>query len=106
MLPRIIAGSSAGSMFASFIATNKPEDIAKVSSILLFQLIARFFKLMEPGTVNLSAFKKTSTMNSFFRRIKRLLTEGYLLDISVVEEFLRDNIGDVTFQVHTMIRFS
>ncbi len=32
MMPRIIAGSSAGSLFAALIATNKQEDLKKVIS--------------------------------------------------------------------------
>jgi predicted acylesterase/phospholipase RssA len=32
------------------------------------------------------------------RRIKRFFTQGILMDVTVLQEFLRDNLGDVTFQ--------
>ena len=32
------------------------------------------------------------------RKLKRLFSEGMLLDITVVQEFVKDNIGDVTFR--------
>ena len=39
MMPRIIAGSSAGSIFAAIIATNKHEDLRMVLDIIiLFKL--------------------------------------------------------------------
>ena len=33
------------------------------------------------------------------RKIGRLFSEGYLLDVGVIRDFMRENIGDITFQV-------
>ena len=35
---------------------------------------------------------------SVMRKIKRLFLRGYLMDIAVLQKFLRDNLGDTTFQ--------
>lgn len=83
VLPKIISGSSAGSIVATFICTKKQED---------------FNTWFEEGTINYSAFSQRTKTGSFQRRLNRLLSDGVLLDISVVRDFLRDNIGNVTFQ--------
>ena len=59
------------------------------------------YKKFFEGTsaINVSAWRKRPTKATFLRRLKRFLTEGYILDIKVVEEFVRDNVGDLTFQV-------
>jgi predicted acylesterase/phospholipase RssA len=83
LLPRIIAGSSVGSIFASFIGTTRFEDIPK---------------LFEVGRIKIDAFSKRGEKFSVWRKIKRFFTEGWLMDISVIRDFVRDNIGDLTFQ--------
>ena len=35
--------------------------------------------------------------STLVRRVKRFVTEGYLLDASVLEECVRANVGDLTF---------
>lgn len=83
MLPRIIAGSSIGSIFASFICTRKLEELKD---------------MLIPENINLNAFYKKDQDFPLFRKLRRLLYEGYFLDNTVIKEFVRDNIGDVTFQ--------
>lgn len=84
LFPRVIAGSSAGSMFAAVLGVTKPEDV---------------HKLMERGYINVSAFKKKPEKYSLYRKLIRLIKEGYLMDINIVKQFMRDNLGDLTFQV-------
>lgn len=81
LLPKIIAGTSAGSIVASLIATTRWEDIPD-----------RF----EPGSIKYGPFTGLDK-GSWLRKIKRLLNEGHLMDISKLEAFLRDNIGELTF---------
>lgn len=78
-MPKIIAGSSAGSIIASFIATRRRED---------------FF---DGNMFNFTAFAIDRKV-SLFKKLKKAGKSGYALDIKVLESFLRDNIGDYTFQ--------
>lgn len=84
LLPRIIAGSSVGSLFASFLCTRKFEKIEE---------------LLDISKVNFKAYEKRTDKYSVLRKIRRFFAHGYLLDIGVIRDFVRDNIGDVTFQV-------
>ncbi|KAL4429942.1 hypothetical protein ABPG74_000308 [Tetrahymena malaccensis] len=85
LLPRILAGSSAGSITAAFIGTTKYEDLGSY-----------FDK--EQRKINYSAFLQRDPRNSAFRKIVRFLQEGYFMDMNIYKKFLRDNLGDKTFQ--------
>jgi predicted acylesterase/phospholipase RssA len=82
LLPRIICGSSAGSLVASLLCTEVYENIP--------QLIERELKM--------GPFEFKDKKFSFLRKIFRYITRGVLFDIEVLKEFLRENIGDITFQ--------
>jgi Predicted esterase of the alpha-beta hydrolase superfamily len=83
LFPRIIAGSSIGSIFASFICTKRMDELPD---------------FLNPDRINLQAFYKRDSKKSFIRKLMRLFSEGHFLDNEVIKEFMRDNIGDVTFQ--------
>ena len=82
LIPNIICGSSAGSIVAGIICTNRHEDIPK--------LFSRGLKL--------GPFQYKDNKYSFARRILRFLFTGVLMDSEIFYEFLRENIGDFTFQ--------
>ena len=78
-MPTVIAGSSAGSMIAAFVATRSKEN---------------FFD----GTkFNFTAFMKKKKIN-LWKKLKRVAKEGYVMDINILKTFLHDNLGDITFQ--------
>ena len=78
-MPKIIAGSSAGSMIAAFVATRDREV---------------FF---DGERFNFGAFANEKKI-SLWKKFKRVAKEGYVLDINTLKSFLRDNLGDITFQ--------
>ena len=78
-MPTIIAGSSAGSMIASFIATRHKGEI------------------FDGNKMNFTAFINKKK-HSLWRKLRRIAKEGYVMDINILKDFLRDNIGDYTFQ--------
>lgn len=82
LLPKIICGSSAGSIVAAIIGTSRMEDIPKLHE--------RGLKLA-PFELNLKDF-------SFLRKMTRFIFTGEVFDTQVLKEFLRENIGDFTFQ--------
>jgi predicted acylesterase/phospholipase RssA len=77
--PRIIAGSSAGSIVAACIAVRGLDD------------------LYDHHQMNYSAFPE-GDRRSLLWHLKRYFQEGYLMDNKALVKFLRDNIGDYTFQ--------
>ncbi|KAL4438417.1 hypothetical protein ABPG74_009456 [Tetrahymena malaccensis] len=83
LLPRIISGSSAGSIIAAFICTRKYEELPSL--------------FLKDG-INWQAFTKRDPKGQMIRKLKRFFKEGVLLDVKVLYEFTRQNIGDITFQ--------
>jgi len=55
--------------------------------------------MLDPRNIKLAAFHRRNQKYSLVRKIARLFTEGYLLDVRVIRDFMRENIGDITFQV-------
>jgi len=82
LLPRVISGSSVGSLVAALIAVRTEDELVKI---------------FDKGSIDLKVFDKKAS-GSFYRRLNRFLTRGVLLDIKVLEECLRLNIGDLTFR--------
>jgi len=81
ILPRIITGSSAGSIIASIICSTEMKDLKK--------------KLGFNG-VDFRSFDEDDESLLFL--FKRLVRTGLVKDINVVARFVRDNIGgDLTF---------
>ena len=66
----------------------------------------RFFGLILGG-IDLAAFAVKGQKGSIRRKISRLLTKGYwrinylgyLLDVKVLEDLVKSNLGDITFEV-------
>jgi len=83
LLPRIICGSSAGSIVASIVCTTPYEKV--------IDDIERDFK-------NGGPFQYKDKKNSIFFKILKYITSGVLYDVEVLSECLREEIGDVTFQ--------
>jgi predicted acylesterase/phospholipase RssA len=82
LLPRIVCGSSAGSLGASLLCTGLYENVPNI--------IDRELKM--------GPFEYKDKKFSFLRKIARYITRGVLFDVEVLKEFLRENIGDITFQ--------
>ena len=59
--------------------------------------------MFEPGALNFSAFTDHSTKKTLWRKIVQLFTEGHFMDSKILQRFIRDNTGDVTFQVRNYV---
>eukprot|EP01083_Nonionella_stella_P130551 396197_1 len=81
LLPRIISGSSVGSIFAALICSRSDEELRKLKT---------------GDTINFNFFPSQS--GSALRKLKRLWKNGVLMDINILKKCIRSNIGDVTFQ--------
>lgn len=80
LLPRVISGSSVGSIIASFVATRRDEELPD---------------LFELDGINFDAF---DSKGSGKRKFWRLIREGVIMDIDKLEKMIRQNVGDYTFK--------
>jgi TAG lipase / lysophosphatidylethanolamine acyltransferase len=96
LLPRIISGSATGALAAALVGTRREDDLLAV---------------LRGDGIDLSAFAgKRSTaeaapaqtfwtrFETLRRRVKRFRNEGYFLDVQVLEDCIRANVGELTFE--------
>eukprot|EP00003_Mantamonas_plastica_P011190 TRINITY_DN2078_c0_g2_i2.p1 TRINITY_DN2078_c0_g2~~TRINITY_DN2078_c0_g2_i2.p1 ORF type:complete len:567 (-),score=160.53 TRINITY_DN2078_c0_g2_i2:355-2055(-) len=82
LLPRVMSGSSIGSLICAIVGTRTDEELPEI---------------FEPGKLRLQAFDGNDA-GAVHRKIRRLLTKGVLMDIRKLQQVVRANLGDVTFQ--------
>lgn len=97
LLPRIIAGTATGALMAAVVGVKTEDEL---------------LDSLSGSGVDLSAFVASSEraaakdrhpgwltwLHTLRRRIQRFLRYGYVLDPKVLEESVRANIGDMTFE--------
>lgn len=88
LMPRIISGSSSGSIFASMLCCNTNEEMAALLALITEQKLNIFGK-SDPTE---STFKK------FLERVSHMLKFGTFFDIKGLQETMREFVGDLTFR--------
>lgn len=83
LLPRIVSGSSVGSIMAAVLCCS-PEN--------------RLLELLDPANVNVNAFDPVGTKWPLLSKLMSLIYNGYLCEVSLLEECIKSNIGACTFQ--------
>lgn len=92
LLPRIIAGTATGAIIAALVGVHTEDEL---------------LDFLNGKNIDLSAFKKRSQkkgskgsgwLEILTRRIRRWWHEGHFLDVGVLEQLLRANVGDLTFE--------
>lgn len=96
LLPRIITGTATGALIASLVAIHTEEELPGV---------------LKGDGINLSAFETHGhqvhhnwvpfvgdNWDTLLRRISRFWHEGHFLDVKVLEECVKANVGDLTFE--------
>ncbi|KAK7203066.1 acyl transferase/acyl hydrolase/lysophospholipase [Myxozyma melibiosi] len=86
LLPRIITGVGVGALIASLVCIHRDDELPE---------------FLDGNGINLSAFGSQDPevqSKDAWTRIKRFVTKGYLLDIQVLQQVVRDNTGDLTFE--------
>ncbi|CUG91518.1 patatin-like phospholipase, putative [Bodo saltans] len=88
LLPRIISGSSAGSIIAAVICTRTDADLSTM-------LVGNGLSL---GEIHLNAFEvNDSPEESIGKKFDRLLASGAFMDVETLMLCLQRNCGDLTF---------
>ncbi|KAH6574296.1 hypothetical protein BASA60_005586 [Batrachochytrium salamandrivorans] len=83
LLPRIISGTSVGALIAALVCIHTDVELPGIFS---------------PGGINLEPFSRKDSKGAISRKISRILKHGYLLDVSVIEQCVKENLGDYTFK--------
>eukprot|EP01083_Nonionella_stella_P091769 256632_1 len=85
LLPKIITGSSVGSIVAAIVCTKSERELET---------------LLKDGNLNFKYFDRKQSrrwITGIYVRCRRFWQTGYFLDITVLRDCMRDNIGDITF---------
>jgi len=83
LLPRIISGTTVGALIAALVCIRTDDELPSI---------------FKEGGVDLGAFSKVGSKGNIRRKISRFLKHGHLMDIKVVVECVRSNVGDLTFE--------
>lgn len=100
LLPRIIAGTSTGALIAALVAVHTEEELLEFLSgegIDLSAFTASSEKAALGGKDN-EGNARHGIYPTLLRRARRLMRYGYILDVNVLEECVRANVGDLTFE--------
>lgn len=99
LLPRIIVGTATGAMMAALVAVHPEEDLPRVLKGDGIDLSAFTGKGKAPAGRNKAARSSTwERCGTLVRRLRRFFSKGYFLDVKVLEECIRTNVGDLTFE--------
>lgn len=97
LLPRIITGTATGALIAALVAIHKEEELPAVLKGDGIDLSA-FSAKRKDATDADAGQSYASRWATLLRRVRRFYREGYFLDVKVLEECVRANVGDLTFE--------
>ena len=100
LLPRIITGTATGALIAALVGIHTEDELPRFLSGDSIDLSAFAGKnktsALEKGPANPESFD--GWWNTLTRRLRRFFRDGYFLDVTVLEECVRANVGDLTFE--------
>ncbi|KAJ5898471.1 hypothetical protein N7504_008759 [Penicillium tannophilum] len=97
LLPRIITGTATGAMIAALVGIHPESELLGLLEGDTIDMSA-FDRRWKGHTNGSSANKAEGWVWTFFRRVKRFLQTGHLFDMELLEECVRANVGDLTFE--------
>ena len=100
LLPRIIAGTATGALIAALVGVHTEDELLDFLTGDRIDLSAfvSHTRAAKEGRGPFDYGPRTGWWATLTRRIKRFLWEGYFLDISVLEQAVRANVEDLTFE--------
>lgn len=100
LLPRLIAGTATGALMAAWVCVHTDEellDFLQGSSIDLSHFIASSQRAAQANGEGLHS-SDWLWLRTLYRRIHRYLASGFILDPRVLQDSVRANVGDMTFE--------
>ncbi|KAL3459935.1 hypothetical protein BJX64DRAFT_263977 [Aspergillus heterothallicus] len=104
LLPRIITGTATGALIAALVGVHNEDELLGFLDGGKIDLSA--FERRQRSDMQLSGWTSWLPASAFaenglmtlIRRTRRYLTKGHLFDAKVLEECVRANLGDLTFE--------
>lgn len=101
LLPRIIAGTATGALMAALVGVHKEDELLDRLSgegIDLSAFAAASERAADASHARGGRQSAHGWLSTLRRRAQRFFTYGYVLDVKVLEECVRANVGDMTFE--------
>lgn len=101
LLPRIITGTATGALIAALVAIHTEDELLHFLTGEAIDLTAFGKRNESAATENGSGKevrKQDGWLSTIRRRITRFIKKGYFLDVKVLEECVRANVGELTFE--------
>ncbi|CAD6571187.1 MAG: hypothetical protein ASARMPREDX12_006499 [Alectoria sarmentosa] len=102
LLPRIITGTATGALIAALVGIHTEDELLDFLNGDGIDLTA-FTRRNSDGSITeekqgLISSHQTGRVQTCLRRLMRFVREGHFLDVNVLEECVRANVGDLTFE--------
>ncbi|BDD55048.1 hypothetical protein MAP00_000602 [Monascus purpureus] len=102
LLPRIITGTATGALIAALVGVHTEDELMTFLDGDGIDLSSfdrrRKVKTLKDGVQRLPGGTGNGLLETLLRRLKRYIRKGYFLDVGVLEECVRANVGDLTFE--------
>lgn len=101
LLPRIITGTATGALMAALVGTHTEDellDFLNGDGIDLTAFTKHDRETRSTQDDGLIFGYRKNMLQTLLRRIQRFIAKGYFLDVNVLEECVRANVGDLTFE--------
>lgn len=98
LLPRIITGTGTGALIAALVAIHTEEELPGILTGDGIDVSAFASKSRADNGVTPCEQTFQSRWATLMRRLGRFSREGYFLDVTVLEDCVRANVGDLTFE--------
>ena len=102
LLPRIITGTATGALIAALVGIHTEDELLDFlnGDGIDLTAFARHNHEITGGEEKegLVTKQRTGIVQTSLRRLTRFVREGYFLDVNVLEECVRANVGDLTFE--------
>lgn len=96
LLPRIITGTGTGALIAALVCIHTEDEL--LTFIEGDGIEMAFRRRSVRYLQSLPADADSGWLGTLFRRTKRFAEKGYSLNAEVLEEYVRANLGDLTFE--------
>lgn len=98
LLPRIVAGTASGALIAALVGIHTEDELLEILRGDRIDLSAFDLQDREDGHSLMYGTKRLRWLSTFLRRLKRYSRDGYFLDVGVLEDCVRANVGEWTFE--------
>ena len=101
LLPRIITGTATGALIAALVGIHTEDELLDLLNGDGIDLSAFTSRPEDDSSSDEQALIPRShpgNVQTLLRRIARFIRKGHFLDVNVLEECVRANVGDMTFE--------